>query len=236
MKETDLYGPIRTFLEGLGYHVQAEVKDCDIAAVKDGQMLIIELKTSFNLKLVYQALERQSITEQVYVAIPRPEKGQRARVWKDMLRLLKRLELGLITVALDSPMEAVEVILEPADSMVRKNRRKREGLQTEIDNRRLIENMGGMTRKKIMTAYREKSIELCCLIEPSGCISLKDLRELGKEDKYAVMLRRNVYHWFVRLEKGVYGLSPEGKEALFLEEYARAVAFYRGVCGKEKEV
>ena len=114
IKETDLYGPIRFFLENQGFQVQAEVKHCDIAAVKEGKTVIIELKKSFNLKLVYQALERQSLTDEVFVAIPRPQKGQRERAWKDMLRLLKRLELGLITVALDSPMQTVDVILEPA--------------------------------------------------------------------------------------------------------------------------
>ena len=92
-KETDLYEPIRAFLEEEGYQVQAEVKDCDIAAVKDGQLVIVELKKAFNLKLVYQGLERQSLTEQVFVAIPRPKKGQREKAWKDMLKLLKRLIL-----------------------------------------------------------------------------------------------------------------------------------------------
>ncbi|MDO4531633.1 MAG: hypothetical protein Q4C06_06590, partial [Bacillota bacterium] len=84
-KETDLYAPIRSFLEEEGYQVQAEVKDCDIAAIKDGQLIIVELKKAFNLKLVYQGLERQSLTEQVFVAIPRPKKGAREKAWKDML-------------------------------------------------------------------------------------------------------------------------------------------------------
>ena len=39
-----------------------------------------------------------------------------------MLRLLKRLELGLLTVALDSPLKTVDVVLTPADSMIRKNK------------------------------------------------------------------------------------------------------------------
>ena len=233
MKETDLYEPLRIFLESQGYGVQAEVKDCDIAAVKEGELLIVELKRSFNLKLVYQALERQSLTEQVYVAIPRPEKGQRERSWKDMLRLLKRLELGLITVALDSPMQTVEVILEPADSMVRKNRKKQEGLQKEIVSRRLAENVGGTTRRKIMTAYREKSIELCCWMEHFGQISISQLREFGKAEKYGAMLQKNVYRWFARVDKGIYALSAEGEEVLRLEEHAKAVAFYREACRKD---
>ena len=95
-KETDLYEPIRAFLEEEGYQVQAEVKHCDIAAEKNGRLVVVELKRAFGLKLVYQGLERQSLTDEVFVAIPRPKKGAREKAWQDMLRLLKRLELGLL--------------------------------------------------------------------------------------------------------------------------------------------
>ncbi|WP_352400543.1 DUF2161 family putative PD-(D/E)XK-type phosphodiesterase [Anaerotignum sp.] len=235
LKETDLYEPIKVFLEDEGYKVQAEVKHCDIAAIKEGQTLIVELKKSFNLKLVYQALERQSLTDQVFVAIPRPEKGQGDRTWKDMIRLLKRLEVGLITVALDSPLKTVDVVLEPADSMIRKNRKKQERLQAEIHNRHVAENVGGMTRRKIMTAYRERAIELCCIIEEFGRISVKELRLMGKEEKYSSILQSNVYQWFERLEKGVYGLSPMGEDALRAVDYEKVIGFYRSVYRKEKD-
>ncbi len=225
-KETDLYAPIRAFLEEEGYQVQAEVKGCDVAAVKDGQLVIVELKKSFNLKLVYQALERQSLTEQVFVAIPRPKKGQREKAWKDMLRLLKRLELGLLTVALDSPLRTVDVVLEPADSSAWKNRKKREKVQAELENRQTDGNIGGMTRRKIMTAFREKSIRLACLLEKEGQVSTASLRERGMED-CVVLLSRNYDKWFRRVEKGVYALSETGKHALELDDYAKAVAFYR---------
>ena len=111
-KETDLYEPIRAFLEEEGYQVQAEVKQCDIAAEKNGRLVVVELKRAFGLKLVYQGLERQSLTDEVFVAIPRPKKGAREKAWQDMLRLLKRLELGLLTVALDSPLKTVDVVLK----------------------------------------------------------------------------------------------------------------------------
>lgn len=225
-KETDLYEPIRAFLEEEGYQVQAEVKGCDIAAVKDGQMVIVELKKSFNLKLVYQGLERQSLTEQVFVAIPRPKKGQREKSWKDMLKLLKRLELGLLTVALDSPLKTVDVVLEPSDSLAWKNRKKREKVQAELENRQMDVNVGGMTRRKIMTAFREKSIRLACLLEREGQVSTASLRERNMED-YIGLLSRNYDKWFKRLEKGVYALSEKGKEALENEDYAKTVAFYR---------
>ena len=225
-KETDLYEPIRAFLEEEGYQVQAEVKDCDIAAVKDGQLLIVELKKAFNLKLVYQGLERQSLTDQVFVAIPRPAKGAREKAWKDMLKLLKRLELGLLTVALDSPLKTVDVVLEPSDSPIRKNKKKKEQVRGELENRQVNVNVGGMTRRKIMTAFREKSIRLACLLEKEGQVSTASLRERGLEE-YIVILGRNYDKWFQRVEKGVYALSEKGKEALEKEEYAKAVAFYR---------
>lgn len=225
-KETDLYAPIRAFLEEEGYQVQAEVKHCDIAAVKDGQLVVVELKKAFNLKLVYQALERQSLTEQVFVAIPRPKKGHREKAWKDMLRLLKRLELGLLTVALDSPLQTVDVVLEPSDSLAWKNRKKREQVQVEMKNRQMDVNVGGMTRRKIITAFREKSIRLACILEREGQVSTAVLRERGMEDCIGI-LSRNYDKWFQRVEKGVYALSEKGKEALGMEDYAKIVAFYR---------
>lgn len=225
-KETDLYEPIRAFLEEEGYQVQAEVKDCDIAAVKDGQLLIVELKKAFNLKLVYQGMERQSLTDQVFVAIPRPKKGAREKSWKDMLKLLKRLELGLLTVALDSTLKTVDVVLEPSDSLAWKNRKKREKLQAELEHRQVDGNVGGMTRRKIMTAFREKSIRLACLLEREGQVSTATLRERGMEE-YLPLLGRNYDKWFGRVEKGVYTLSEKGKEALESEDFAKAVAFYR---------
>lgn len=233
-RETDLYAPIRAFLEAEGYQVQAEVKHCDIAAEKDGQLVIVELKKAFTLKLVYQAIERQSLTEQVFVAIPRPKKGQREKAWKDMLRLLKRLELGLLTVALDSPLQTVDVVLEPADSPVRKNRRKREGLQAELEGRETDSNIGGMTRRKIITAYREKSIRLACLLEKEGQLSTAELRERGLEDSIGIC-SRNYDRWFRRVAKGVYALSEIGKEALESEDYRKIAAFYRGEWEKEEK-
>ena len=225
-KETDLYEPIRAFLEEEGYQVQVEVKHCDIAAVKDGQLVIVELKKAFSLKLVYQGLERQSLTEQVFVAIPRPKKGAREKAWKDMLKLLKRLELGILTVALDSPLKTVDVVLEHSDSLAWKNRKKREKVQSELEQRQVDANVGGMTRRKIMTAFREKSIRLACLLEKEGQVSTASLRERGLEDSVGI-LSRNYDKWFKRVEKGVYALSEKGQEALENEDYAKAVAFYR---------
>ena len=223
--ETDLYEPVCRFLEEEGYQVQAEVKDCDIAAEKDGELIIVELKKSFQLKLVYQALDRQSLTEQVFVAIPRPQ---------NMLKLLKRLEIGLLTVALDSPLKTVDVVLTPSDSLAWKNRKKRERLQAELENRQVSANTGGMNRRKIVTAYREKALHLCCILENREAVTYGELREMGLEEKYMSILRSNVYHWFERVEKGVYRLSEEGRKALEERDYEKVVAYYRKSNEKEE--
>ena len=172
------------------------------------------------------ALWAFGLTDEVFVAIPRPKKGAREKAWQDMLRLLKRLELGLLTVALDSPLKTVDVVLTPADSMIRKNKRKKEQLQAELEGRQLDANIGGMTRRKIITAYRERVIRLACILEREGEISLAELRARGLEE-LAVLLSRNYEKWFVRVEKGVYALSEKGKNELKRADYAKVAAYYR---------
>ena len=54
LRESDLYGPVRDYLEGLGYEVKGEVRDCDITALRDGELIVVELKRGFTLELVYQ--------------------------------------------------------------------------------------------------------------------------------------------------------------------------------------
>jgi len=99
MKETDLYAPIKKFLVAQGYEVKAEVKDCDLVAVRgDDPVVIVELKLSLSLALLMQGIERQRITDAVYVAVPAGTgKAWTARV-KDAVRICKRLGLGLISV------------------------------------------------------------------------------------------------------------------------------------------
>ncbi len=63
--EEQLYKPVKNYLEKKGFKVRAEVKNIDVAAECNGILLAVELKTSFNLKLVYQAIDRQKIADLV---------------------------------------------------------------------------------------------------------------------------------------------------------------------------
>lgn len=101
MPETDLYHPIRAFLETNGYTVRSEVKDCDMVAIKGDDLLIIELKQRFGMDLLVQATQRQRASDSVYVALPRSALPRGRKRWSHIRHLLRRLELGLILVDLE---------------------------------------------------------------------------------------------------------------------------------------
>jgi len=46
LRETDLYPPVAEFLEKSGYTVHAEVAGSDITALRDGEILVVELKVA----------------------------------------------------------------------------------------------------------------------------------------------------------------------------------------------
>ena len=55
LRETDLYPPVKAFLEGQGYDVKGEVSDCAVVGVRDeDELVVVELKTAFNLPLILQ--------------------------------------------------------------------------------------------------------------------------------------------------------------------------------------
>lgn len=225
IKEEELYTPVCRFLSSQGYTVRGEVKNCDVAAIRDGEMVVVELKTAFNLKLVYQAMDRKAITENVYAAIPRPKTGQNTRAWKNMLRLLKKLEIGLITVALDG-MGSVDVILEPTDGGGYKNSRKRSALAGELAGRHMDANNGGIVRRKIMTAYKEREIALCVLLSDRESITFKELKAMGLGAEYQSVLTRNYSRLFDRKGRGQYALAQKGRELIAEADFKEAVAYY----------
>lgn len=225
--EADLYKPVKDFFEALGYNVKAEVKDCDIAMVKGEQLIIIELKKSFNISLVYQLMDRQRITSQVYAAVPRPKRS-RGGDYSNMLRLCRKLEVGLMTVAMDSPVRHVEILSFPPTVDKTEKARLKAGILNEIAGRTADGNVGGSNRKKLMTAYREKCIKVACALERAEICSPSQLMKLyGTADNTASILQFNSYHWFKRIDRGQYALTDVGREMLTCDEYAGFVEYYR---------
>ena len=68
MQETELYDSVKLFLENLGYQVQAEVNNCDVIGKKGEELVIIELKRNLSVRLLCQAVQRQKLAEDVYIA------------------------------------------------------------------------------------------------------------------------------------------------------------------------
>jgi len=234
--EKDLYWPVYNYFKELGYDVHGEVKDCDITASKGDELIIIELKRGMTMDLLIQAAKRQRITEKVYVAIPKPEYGIYTKKWKDICFFVRRLELGLITVSLKGDAEQVKVVIEPYPFDRRKSMqlsgRKRKNIISEIDGRHGNYNIGGSTRTKIMTAYRENAVHIACCLKKYGQLSPRKLRELGTGEKTRSILEKNFYGWFERVERGVYKLSDRGHEAF--DRYPELSSYYNGMI-KDRE-
>lgn len=227
ISETDLYQPIYDYLVGQGYTVRSEVKDCDMTAVRGDDLIIIELKRSFNASLLLQATQRQKITDSVYVAIPRPNSSLNSPQWKNIKHLLRRLELGLILVSFGSAKPCVQIVFHPIPFDRKKRKSAKHAVLSEISNRAGDFNQGGSTRTKLVTAYRENAIHIACCLEKHGNLSPKQLRDLGTGQKTLSILSGNFYGWFERVDRGIYALTTTGKTEI--EQFAEATAQYRSL-------
>ena len=224
-KETDLYNPIRQMLTDRGFTVRGEVKGCDIAAVKDDILWVVEMKLVANLTLIYQAMERQAATGWVFVAMPRP-KSSNDKSYKKLQRLLKKLKLGLITVALDSPLKYAEVVIFP-EGKDNKDTKKANQLKKEIEGRS-FDTVGGATKAKINTAYRERCVCIACLLEEKGPLRPSELvKNYGCHKDAGFILRANYFGWYNKVSRGTYELSEKGREYLAENESSGLVVYYK---------
>ena len=215
LAETDLAAPLCDWLIGQGYTVRSEVRDCDIAALRGDELLIIEIKKALNLALVVQAVQRQRMTDIVYVAIPRPP--NKWKWWKEsrgVFHLLRRLELGLILVSPFNGGPPVDVIFPPRPLARRKRAPSRRAVLAEITGRVADFNTAGSTRTKLVTAYRENAVHIACCLLQKGAMTPAALRAMGTGPKTQSILYTNVYGWFERKGKGMYALSARGRKEL----------------------
>ena len=207
MAETDLYLPLKKFLEAQGYEVKSEIEDCDIVAMRgDDPPVIVEMKTNFSLQHLLQGVDRQAISDAVYLAITPPKRRQTS----DIVKLCRRLGLGLLTVS----GQWVEVLADPAPYQPRKNSRRKTLLLKEFAHRVGDPNQGGSTRRALVTAYRQDALRCAILLDRLGASKVAHIRSHARVDRAAGILQRDVYGWFLRQDRGIYGLSPKGQAAL----------------------
>jgi hypothetical protein len=224
--ESDMYLPIKAHFEKLGFEVKGEVKGLDVALLKDGEIWAVEMKKGFNITLIYQALKRQQAANAVFVAIPR--KAFMARRGP-ILHICEKLNLGLISVAMDSPMHLVEVHLVPNLPKGRNTKASR-AVIAEFSGRNFDDNIGGVKGSKgakLMTAYKERCIQIAAALKALGAAAPAALvRDHNCPQQAGQILRNNTYGWFKKIEKGIYGLSDEGAKALNNPSFAAIVEFY----------
>lgn len=218
MKETDLYAPVKRFLEARGFDVKAEVQGCDVVARSpdpNAPPLIVELKTAFSLDLVLQGIDRQKIADDVYLAVPTPDTPAKRRNWRSrrraLIRLCRRLELGLLLVAPANPDadRAIEVVLDPGPYRPRRDRKASHRLATEFYRRTGDPNVGGVSRRTIVTAYRQDAMR-CAASLVDGPLPLSEIRAVSRVERAAAILQKNHYGWFTRESRGVYSLTDQG--------------------------
>lgn len=212
--EADLYDPIKRFLEDQGYAVKGEIGACDVVAVRgDDPPVVVELKGQLNLALVLQAVDRQNISDTVYIAF-RVGKG-RSAAWrsrtKHVTSLLRRLGLGLLTV---STRGNVVPVLDPAPYRPRSNAPRRERLLKEFAERVGDPEAGGSASRQRLTSYRQDALRCARELADAGVLRLSGLRERTGVPRAGPILRDNHYGWFDRVKLGHYALSPKGHQEL----------------------
>ena len=208
--EVALYAPVKAFLEQAGFTVKGEVRGCDLVAIRDGEpdlVVVTELKLGLSFELILQAIDRMTIADEVWLAVPATRKGrdQDRRAHK----LCRLLGLGLMTVTLSTGR--VAVLAEPAPYRPRGNPAKRKRLLSEFARRQGDPTPGGGRGRKIMTAYRQTALALAAALR-DGPARPRDLRSVTPDPRS--ILARNVYGWFDHPAPGLYALAPDGAAAL----------------------
>ncbi|WP_040950296.1 DUF2161 domain-containing phosphodiesterase [Gorillibacterium massiliense] len=224
--ETELYEPVKRFFEKMGYEVKGEVMNCDMVAIRESEEpVLVELKKTFNLPLVIQGIDRLRRSNRVYLATEQNRNGRAPHGlgWNDLTRLCRMLGLGLMVVRFyqrKSPV--VEILCDPEPYTPRKNKKGAARLMTEFRERSGDYNTGGSTRRKLMTAYREKALLCGYFLQQHGPLSTRKLRQITGFKQVQSILYHNHYGWFRRTGLGIYELTPAG--VLGLEEFAPALS------------
>lgn len=207
--ETSLYPPIKKFLESLGFEAKGEIGGCDIVALKGDEpplVVVTELKLTFTLELVLQAVDRVAACDEVWLAVRLAAKGRERdpRVRK----LCRMLGVGLLGV---TQAGLVEVLVDPTGWRPRRDPKRRSALVEEHRRRRGDPAPGGGRGVPIMTAYRQSALTCAARLAAGPC-RVRDVTPLVPTAPK--ILLDNVYGWFIRVERGVYDLTETGRAAL----------------------
>lgn len=213
-RETALYGPIKRFFEDQGFVVRGEVNGCDLTAVRQQNLILVEMKSRFNLTLVLQGIDRQQLGDTVYLAVNHAYCRRPPRRWRTIQRLCRQLGLGLLTVNLEQIPAAVELIVDPQPTDMRRNPRKRRSVLREFHHRSGDHNVGGSTRQPIVTVYRQHALLIARFLSEHQPVTVAQVRAATGIQRSGKILQQNHYRWFERVRHGTYSLTAAGTQAL----------------------
>ena len=197
-------------MEGLGYACKGEIGGCDLVGLKGEEppvVVIGELKLSFNLELVLQAVDRASAGDEIWLAARLSTNGRGRESDARFRNLCRRLGFGMLGV---SASGEVDVLVSPAAPFPRRDPKRRSRLVEEHKRRRGDPVEGGGARKPVMTAYRQRALTLARALA-SGPQTTRALR--ADVPDATRILYDNVYGWFARQGRGVYALTEAGRAA-----------------------
>lgn len=210
--ETELYEPVKLFLEARGYEVKSEVGPVDVLASRPGaEPLVVELKLGFSLKLLHQAVARQAITDTVYVAVPRWRGKAGWKTFKANVGLCKRLGIGVLSVNLED--QHVQVHADPVPFIPRKSRHRKRKLLREFEGRSGDPNRGG-SRGKIVTTYYQQALRCAQHLATHGPSKGSAVAKSADVNRATRIMADNHYGWFERVSRGMYQLSASGHGVL----------------------
>ena len=159
--ETSLYAPVKQFLEGLGFTAKGEVGGCDVVALRGNEpplVVIAEMKLSFNLELILQAVDRAAVCDEVWLAAPISARGNGRESDARFRNLCRRLGFGMLGV---SQAGDVQILVSPASATPRRDPRRRSRLVEEHRRRQGDPAVGGGSRAPIMNGVSATGTCLC---------------------------------------------------------------------------
>ena len=211
-RESDLYPAVKSLLTRQGYEVKGEVGAADVVARRgDEPPVVVELKLRFSLSLFHQAVARLTISDLVYIAVPRPKGASARRAIRDNTRLCRRLGVGLILVAANGK---AEVHCDPGPCAPRKSRKKQARLLREFDRISGDPNAGGATRYGIVTGYRQDALRCAAHLAENGPTKGAHVAAATGVKAATRLMADNHYGWFERVETGIYAITGIGEEGL----------------------
>lgn len=224
MKELDLYLPLKVYFENLGYEVKSEIKNLDVLCIKKNildekkieDIIAIEIKINFNLKLLFQAINRQKFIDNVYIAILANDANLSKK--NEILNLAKRLYLGVIFVHIRESGQYIEILENPNFFIYKTDVVLQKEFLKEFYGRNFDLNNAGISKTKVCTNYKENSINIAMFLKVyenlnrnakfSG-ISLKQIREIVNIEHIEKYLRNNYYNLFFKVKRGYYQFNDK---------------------------